>query len=1046
MLFADMADYTPTAEKLGEEAVYGLMRDVIARMSEAVHAHEGTVQNLTGDGVMALFGAPQAIEDAPLKACRAALDLQSRMADLEGKIEAEHGIRPRFRVGLHTGPLVVGTVGDDKQAEITALGDTVNLASRLQEEAELGGIAISEATHQLVDGYIVSAFAGERDIKGKSEPQRVYSLDGLNEAVSRFDVSVSRGLTELVGRQGELETLKRCWDEAQAGALRVVNIIGEAGIGKSPLVHDFRETLDEEKVFYLQGRCTPSGTATPFLPFTDVVRSSFRIGDDTGRAEIERRLMRGLETLGIETAETLPYLLNLLGHASEGGAVNELDSEAVGVRTRAALLALLRERRRVSPVVMFIDDLHWMDGASQELMASICAADHTLPMLLICAFRPQYAAPWVTIDDATDLRLGHLSEDGTATLLKSRLGAEDLPDDLIRLVADKAEGNPLFAEEITNYLIEKGAVEILDGAVNYQAEDGRALPVTLENLLMDRFDRLDSGPRTVLEAASVIGPQFASELIAAASGLDDATLGHLVDLERQEILLRDADGPGWRFKHALVREAIYDSLLAPKRESLHLDVAKAIEGDTSMDAGEHADILAHHYSRTRDDAKAVHYLALAGERGLIVYSLDEAEIRFRDAIARIDATPGCVEDAVLVDILLRLCRVLYFSADFYGIIALIDKYLEIVERLGDQHRLARFLFETGYAQVFSGQHQTGRAMMERALAIAEETGDREIVGYVSIGLMWHHAAWAPPTAENRQKVLDYSAAGFKIAEELNDVWLASKCLVGLPVYYSLTGRVGESRRSAMRLLEYGRTTNDPRPRTMAMWALAALNASYFNFEEAIANAEETMATGLARVDRMVALAGKGTALAMMGRGAEAREALRESHDGLDKGGLALALLLTEFPYGLSMVLTGEMARGCRWIEDTATRFAGWGFEPGPAYGDLYLGLIHLDFAIGEEKPPPEVMLKNIGFLLRTLPFAAGKARRHLERAAGYFRDHDMPGVLAWSLTDLARLHAKKKRTNEARACLEEAMPAAHAAEEPALVERIDAVMAALPAA
>lgn len=203
VLFADMADFTPTAERIGEEAVFTLMRRVIERMSEAVHGHGGAVQNITGDGLMALFVAPVAIEEAPLKACRAALEIQHRMQAMEGDVEAEPG-----------------------------------------------GIAMSEATQRLVDGFVGSTFAGEREIKGKSEPQRVHSLTGLKDAVSRFDVSVSRGLTELVGRQAELETLGRCWEEARAGALRIVDIVGEAGIGKSRLVHDFRRRLDDD-VFYL---------------------------------------------------------------------------------------------------------------------------------------------------------------------------------------------------------------------------------------------------------------------------------------------------------------------------------------------------------------------------------------------------------------------------------------------------------------------------------------------------------------------------------------------------------------------------------------------------------------------------------------------------------------------------------------------------------------------------------------------------------------------------------------------------------------------------
>ena len=1045
VLFADMADYTPMAERIGEEAVFTLMQDVIERMSEAVHAHGGAVQNVTGDGLMALFGAPVAIEDAPLKACRAALDIQDRMRALEGEAEARHGVTPRFRVGLHTGPLVVGRVGDDQRTEVTALGDTVNLAARLQAEAEPGGIAMSEATQRLVAGYVDSAFLGERTIKGKSEPQRVHGLAGLKSEVSRFDVAVGRGLTTLIGREAELETLARCWADARAGALRIVDIVGEAGIGKSRLVHDFRQLLVAEKAFFLQGRCTAQGATTPFLPFIEIVRASFRMLERSKRADVERRLARGLEMLGIEVAETLPYLLNLLGHEAAGGVVNALDSETVGLRTRNALLALLRERRRISPVVMFIDDLHWMDRASEELLARIAETDRDLPLLLIRAYRPQYAAPRDPIDEATVLYLDHLSRDSTVALLRARLGVEEIPDALARLVAEKAEGNPLFAEEIASYLVEKGSITLSAGKASYETSDGTALPVTLENLLMDRYDRLESGPRAVLETASVIGPVFSQNLVVAATALKGGVPQHLEDLADQDLVVRDRETGDWRFKHVLVREAIYDSLLRPRREPLHARVAEAIESAARRDGGESVDLLAHHYAQAGNDAMAVRYLALAGERSLIVYSLEEAETRFRDAIGRIEANPGCADDAALVDILLKLARVLYFNISFYDIIAMVERYLPIVERLGDRKRLARFLFETGYAHVFSAQHEVGKPMLDRALAIGEEIGDDEIVGYASMGLIWHYMDWETPTRENILKLREFAERGFRIAHGLKDVWLASKILAGEVVHYNIVGRPDEARRSALRLMEYGRTTNDPRPRVMALWGLAFLGAIYFDYEDALASAEESIAIGLNPVDHAIALASKAVALTGLGRAAEALECFRRSRARLWEGGLVLPLNASDPHQGVAMLMEGDIAGGVHWIEDAQERFKGLGNVSAATACDLFLGEIFLEMATGKEKPPLSVLRRNLWFLLRTLPFASRKARRHLETAARFYREYDMPALLAWALMDLGRLHAARKRTADARVCLKEALPLARSVEEPALIERIDRALTTLPA-
>jgi class 3 adenylate cyclase len=344
VLFTDMASFTPLAEHLGEEKTYLLIQRVLQAMSEAVHYHEGTVQELTGDGLMALFGVPIASENAPLKACRAALDIRSRMLGLEDGLERDFGLRPKFRIGIHTGPLVIGKVGDDLRVEFTALGDTVNLASRLQTEAEPGSILISAATQELIEGLVETSFLGKRLIKGKSEPQCVFGLTGIRGEISRFDLAVHRGLTAFIGRTQDLRAMERCWEEARGGSLRVVDVSGEPGIGKSRLVFEFRQNIGNDACFL--ANCTPTGQTIPFRPFISIVRAIFDIGDRDPAWEVEEKLRGGLGMLGLSIDETLPYLLALLGQERKDSVIHQLASEVVGIRTRRALSALLRERCR----------------------------------------------------------------------------------------------------------------------------------------------------------------------------------------------------------------------------------------------------------------------------------------------------------------------------------------------------------------------------------------------------------------------------------------------------------------------------------------------------------------------------------------------------------------------------------------------------------------------------------------------------------------------------------------------------------------------------
>jgi class 3 adenylate cyclase/tetratricopeptide (TPR) repeat protein len=1046
VLFADMAGYTALAEKLGEEKTYLLMQRVHKALNEAVHAQEGTVQEMTGDGVMALFGAPIAVEDAPLRACRAALDIQGRMAALAGEIGSEHDTRPGFRVGIHSGPLVVGEVGDARKSGITALGDTVNLASRIEAQAETGEIMLSEATHALVEGFVDSAFAGERTIKGKAEAQKLWRLDAVKEGVTRFDVARGRGLTPLVGRRRELETLETSWREVSAGAVRAVCVLGEPGIGKSRLVHELRQRIDDGRTYFLQGHCTAGSLGTPFAPLIEVVRGSFRIADDTDAAAATRKLSQGLEMLGIAPDVTLPYLLNLLGYPSGDAGLEKIAGETLGIRTRDAILAMLRERCRISPTAMIVDGLQWIDTATEGLLQRIVEGADEMSLLLLTTARTGYQPPWSGAPNTIELRLAPLSEGATLELLKSSLGATTVPDELARMVAEKSQGNPLFAEEITGYLRETGAIrDDGDGVVFEGGDANAALPVTVENLLMDRFDRLAEGPRAVLEAAAVIGPRFSDELVGTAAGFDGESGGNLQALVRAELIEAEPGGRACRFRHALARDAIYDSLLTPRRQTLHERVAEAIEAKHAAYPEEVADLLAHHWSRTERADKAVKYLALAGEASLRIYSLEEAERNFRQALDLIEANPGCADDALLADLLLNIARVLYFQGEFYAVIDLVEPYLPRVEALGDKTRLSRFLFETGYAHVFASKVAEGRELLARARALGEETGDELAVAYADLGTMWDRLFWGEPGEQRSAAQRQAAERIVAVARREGDIWLASKAQMALGLDLQAWGRPGEGRVALMELMAMSRETNDPRPRSMALWALAALGTFSADYAEAIENADEALRISLCPVDRGSALAYKSMAMLLSGQVAEGMaQGAPVYRDTKDKG-LFMVMAAPQMILGVGTVLLGNMAGGVRMIEDAAREAEAWGQTAARPLGNLFHGEVYLQIAIGGEKPPLSVMLRNLPFLIGTLPFAKAKARRCLESALDSFRGFDCPSFIARCLYDLGLLDQAGKQTGAARAKFDEARQIAASVEAANLVRDIDTALAELPA-
>ena len=524
VLFADMVGFTSFSERSGEEAAFTLIRSLSKLMDEAVREQGGFVRGFTGDGIMAVFGAPVAFEDAPLRACRAALNILQRLKAAGLELEAKHGARPQLRIGLNTGAAVVGQVQEGVDAQVTVLGDTVNFAARLQALAEPDSVFISEATHRLVQGMVDTNFAGDQTIKGKSESQNVYRLESVRRGATRFDAVVSRGLGAFVGREHELEALDRALDEAHSNLL-TIDIVGEPGMGKSRLLHEFRQRIDKERVFILSGSCSPDGQQTPFLPLIEVVRGAFRVSAGEAERNIVHKLELGLTTLGLQSSRNLGLLLHLLGLKVPDGALIGLDGVLIGLRTRELLQELLEARCRLSPVVLMIEDLHWIDGASEEFLGKIVDSETKLRLLLLTTRRPEYSPPWLARAVVSRLPLEPLPLGDIRRLIGARLGVEGLPQLLEWQIAEKADGNPLFAEEIVSFLSERGMVRTTTGKLDFDAAAvATALPASVQSLLTARVDRLSRNDRVLLQAASVIGRRFDEELLAVVVGEIDVNV------------------------------------------------------------------------------------------------------------------------------------------------------------------------------------------------------------------------------------------------------------------------------------------------------------------------------------------------------------------------------------------------------------------------------------------------------------------------------------------------------------------------------------------
>lgn len=1045
VMFTDLVDFTVMGESLGEESVFALTRRIVGEQGQSIQANGGVVQDFAGDGIMAVFGAPVAMEDAALRACRTALDIQDRMYRLQDELQASYGVKPLLRIGIHTGPAVVGKIGEGKPMSYSALGDTVNVASRLQAAADPGSVCITRATLDVVEGFVDATPLGERHFKGKAQSIEVYRLDAVRSGVTRFGAKRRHGLTSLRGRDVELALLHEHWNVVKAGRFRPVNVIGDAGLGKSRLIFEFTESLREQPVLLLEAICRPEGSAIPFMPLVEVMRSWFGIPEEGMSRELaEAKLRQGLERLNIDRESSLPYLLNLVtGSPSALAAIPA--SELVGVRTREALRKfILRLSSLGPPVVMVVEDLHWIDTASQAVLDEVVRTAGEEPLLLLCSFRPQFEPIWALHGSAADLRLSALTNVIATEIIRERLEGRALPDELVRLGVTKSEGNPLFAEEFASYLSHKGARAEQAGDASFGGQsDVEDIPTSLENLIMDRVHRLGRETIWLLQAASVLGRQFPMNLAQQVAELNGVAVTLLPQLEQDGLIFRvDRERGGapadYAFKHALVQDALYGSLLTPQRATLHQKAAEALEASYGDKAADVADMLAHHYARTHRTDKAVLYLSLAAKKSLRVFSLAEARGYLEQALARIEVDPGCANDPLLAEIVVDRLMVCCWEADFVGMLKIADKYRARLEAAGDTRELSRILSWLGEGYLNATRFDEAERVLGRARAIGEALGDEECVAYAMWDQMWLYMV--TPEGRPLNAIAKLAERVLEAAERLQDPYLESLTYLLLSLDPLQRGHLEVAGEWAAKLIDLGKRTGYPPAQSLG-WVCAAWVAAFAgDHDKALVNSELAVSASHGRFERIMSDSVQGVVLTGAGRADAGLTILERIRREIIRCGYLVQLTAIEIPCGIAMVGTGDYAGGVADLENTLARFAKWRNPRMLAWGHLALGEIYLQLATAGKLPPARIIRKNASFLVRAFPAAKRRARKHFEEAVQFAQKADTTGMLAQALAGLGIVSKATGQLTLAHGYLEEARAIAEGLKATKLIARIDAAL------
>ena len=613
-LFADIKGSTELMRDLDPEEARAIVDPVLQLMTAAVHRYEGYVAQSTGDGIFALFGAPAAHEDHPQRALHAALAMQEELRRYADRLRTEGKIPVEARAGVNTGEVVVRTIETGGHTEYTPVGHVTNLAARMQTAAPAGSIAASEATQRLCEGYFEFRALGPMLVKGLNAPVEVYEVVRAGPLRTHFQISARRGLTRFVGREREMAAMAGALEQATAGHGQIVAAVGEAGAGKSRLMYEFKATIpDECKV--LEAYSVSHGKASAWLPVIELLKSYFEIADEDDDSRRSEKVEAKARALDPALAETLPYILSLLGIAGAGASLAMMDA---GIRRRRTLEAVKRIIIRESlkqPLVVIFEDLHWIDAETQELLDLLVDSVASARILMLVNYRPEYHHEWGNRACYTQLRLHPLGGQSADEMLHALLGGDASLQSLKRLIIDKTEGNPFFMEEIVRALVEQGVL-VRNGATKLTKPLTEIhVPPTVHGILASRIDALPASEKGLLQTLAVIGKNFPLNLVKhITASPDDLLEPMLKGLQTGEFIyeqpaLGEAE---YTFKHALTQEVAYNSVLLERRRLLHERTGEAIETLFKDRIDDHLAELAHHYSRTANARKAVEYLFRAG--------------------------------------------------------------------------------------------------------------------------------------------------------------------------------------------------------------------------------------------------------------------------------------------------------------------------------------------------------------------------------------------------------------------------------------------------
>jgi class 3 adenylate cyclase/predicted ATPase len=732
-LFADLKGSTALIEDLDPEEARALIDPALTLMMEAVHRYEGYVAQSLGDGIFALFGAPLAHEDHAQRALYAALRMQEEMRQYSDRVRLEKGVPLQIRVGLNTGEVVVRSIRkDDLHTDYVPVGHSTNIAARMEQLATPGTIVVSAHTHKLTAGYFAFTALGEVQVKGLSEPLAIYEVRGVGPLRTRIQVAAHRGFSRFVGRQPEMAQLERALAQTTAGQGQIVGVMGEAGVGKSRLFHEFK-VVHHSGCLVLETFSVSHGKASAYLPLLELLKHYFQfsVQDD----ERTRREKIGGKVLMLDRSleDTLPYLFFLLGLVEPTSPLQQMDAQIRRRRTFEAIKRLLIRESLNQPLILIFEDLHWLDSETQAFLQLLSESLATTRILLLVNYRPEYQHEWGTKTYYTQLRLDPLGQAEAQEFLTALLGEGAELRALKQLMLEKTEGNPFFMEEIVQALVEQGVL-VRDPAGGAGVKPASTItpltaihiPATVQGVLAARIDRLSPEEKALLHTLAVVGKQFSESLLGRVTAQPEEELVQLLaHLQAKEFIYEQPAFPesAYVFKHALTQEVAYNAVLMERRKVLHERTAQAMEGLYGERLADHYSELAHHFTRSGNTEKAIEYLQRAGHQAVQRSAYIEATRQLTTALTLLQTlpdTPARAQQELTVQIALGPVLRITTGENAPEVGHAYTRARELCQQLGDNAQMFSVLWGLRVFHTVRGEFQTARVLGEQLLSLAKQ--------------------------------------------------------------------------------------------------------------------------------------------------------------------------------------------------------------------------------------------------------------------------------------------------------------------------------------